>query len=128
MRLILFILCAAVVLLAACGGSDDPFEQVGYYKGDNNLRYFTYYVEGYESVDRDNLPAELVSLIREHGRSRVNTDGQVTASFYYLKPGAAPNITLMSAQQANDAAHNRKPVMSVWILPTGRVNVFKNPE
>lgn len=89
MRLILFILCAAVVLLAACGGSDDPFEQVGYYKGDDNLRYFTFYVEGYESADRDDLPAELVALIKEHGSSRVNTDGQVTASFYYLKPGAA---------------------------------------
>lgn len=41
--------------------------------------------------------------MREHGARQMNTDGQITASFYYH--GGAPDMTMMSAQQANDTAH-----------------------
>jgi len=103
------------------------FEQVGYYKGDNKLRYFTFYVKHGYTVINDSLPDELRNRIEYHGSKQMHTDGRLTASFYYFDKQNAPDITLLSAQEANDVAHERKPIMSVWIMPTGSVNTFVNP-
>jgi hypothetical protein len=102
-------------------------EQIGYFKGDNRLRYFTFYVShGYQIVDGV-IPYEMQSRIKAHGAAKMHTQGQVTASFYYLDRDATPDVTLLSAQAANDLAHDRKPIMSVWIMPNGQVNSFVNP-
>lgn len=58
----------------------------------------------------------------------MNTSGQVTASFYYIDKSSVPDITTLNAQRANDIAHERKPIASVWIMPTGKINLIKNPE
>lgn len=104
------------------------FEQVGYLKADNNLRYFTFWLNTNAAIKSDTLSPELLDKIRKHGSSQMNTRGQVTASFYYLEKSQTPDITLLSAQNANDVAHNKKPIATVWIMPNGQVNLFEKPE
>lgn len=123
------------VLLMACGqpdlkfnGKPISFDRVGYFKGDNNLRYFTFYINTQETVDRNNIPEELVKLTKEHGSKQMNTPGKVTASFYYLEKNKTPDITTLTANKANDLAHEMKPIISVWIMPNGQINQIKNPE
>ena len=126
--LTVFILVAFVFGLAASTDTNDTFEQVGYYKGANKLRYFTVYVKGHEDVDRENIPAELEAEIVVHGSKQMHTDYRLTATFYYTEPGQAPNVTGMTAAQANAWAHDQKPLMAVWIMANEQVNVFRNPQ
>ncbi len=58
----------------------------------------------------------------------MNTQGRVTASFYYLEKNNTPDITTLNAQNANDLAHEKKPIASVWIMPTGKINLIIKPE
>jgi len=128
----LIILCG--IILISCGGPTNKsngklkFEQIGYFKGDNNLRYFTFWVDSDSVINPDSIPSNILSELKTHGRKQMNTKGQVTASFYYLYKDQVPDITLLTAQAANDIAHERKPIASVWIMPTGRVNIIENPE
>jgi len=68
------------------------------------------------------------NALKKHGSKQMNTSGRVTASFYYINKNSAPDITMLDSQKANDIAHERKPIASVWIMPTGRINLIKNPE
>ncbi len=104
------------------------YEQIGYYKGDNKLRYFTFYVKSSEPLDAQSIPEDVFEELKKHGSKQMNTSGQVTASFYYFNKSSAPDITTLDAQRANDIAHERKPIASVWIMPTGKINLIKNPE
>lgn len=104
------------------------FEQIGYMKGDNKLRYFTFYVKSKETLKYNSIPKSALREIKVHGSKRMNTSGQVTASFYYIDKASTPDITLLSAQEANDLAHERKPIASVWIMPNGQINLIENPE
>ncbi len=136
-----FWLISVVVMVGILGCSSDTgtntedqksapnikFEQIGYYKAENKLRYFTFYVSGYGAVEGDSIPDDLKAAIEKHGSNRMHTPAQVTASFYYIELGQAPNITGLTAQAANDLAHARQPIMSVWIMPTGQVNVIERP-
>ena len=86
--------CAPVTfaLLTGCGPiEDDGIEMVGYYKGDNKLRYMTFFVEGYADLDRRNIPADLKEKLVAHGSSQMHTEGRATAVFYYTEEGAAPD-------------------------------------
>jgi hypothetical protein len=125
------------LILAFASGSDEQktpsginldFEQVGYYKGDNKLRYFTFYVKSSESLNRDSLSEDVFEALKKHGSKQMNTSGQITASFYYLDRNSVPDITNLDAQGANDLAHDRKPIAAIWIMPTGQINLIKNPE
>jgi hypothetical protein len=104
------------------------FEQVGYYKGESKLRYFTFYVSSAEPLKENNLPHDFLDNLKEHGSKQMNTSGQITASFYYLTRDSTPDITTLSADKANDIAHNRKPIVAVWIMPNGQINVIEKPE
>lgn len=104
------------------------FEQIGCYKGDNKLRYFTFYVKSSEPLDALSIPEDVFEELKKHGSKQMNTSGQVTASFYYIDKSSAPDITTLDAQRANDIAHERKPITSVWIMPTGKINLIKKPE
>jgi hypothetical protein len=125
------------LILAVASGSDEQqsqtgtnlnFEQIGYYKGEKKLRYFTFYVKSSESLSRDSLSEEIFEELKKHGSKQMNTSGQITASFYYLDRNSAPDITNLDAQRANDLAHDRKPVAAIWIMPSGQINLIKNTE
>lgn len=109
-------------------GNNLDFEQIGYYKGDNNLRYFTFYVKASQSLYADSIPEDIFEALKNHGSKQMHTSGQVTASFYYIDKSSVPDITNLDAQKANDIAHDRKPIAAVWIMPTGNINLIKNPE
>jgi hypothetical protein len=134
-KFIFFLLLSMFVLFMSCGpsglkfnGKPISFDRVGYFKGDNNVRYFTFYINTQETIDRNNIPEELLKLTKEHGSKQMNTGGRVTASFYYLERSKTPDITALTADKANDLAHEMKPIISVWIMPNGQINQFKNPE
>jgi hypothetical protein len=139
LRPILSLAIIATFVLIAIASSEDEgvktssginikFEQIGYFKADNKLRYFTFYVNSSEELRRDSVPQEVIDEIKEHGSNQMNTSGMATASFYYLIKEDAPNITGLDAQTANDIAHERNPIASVWIMPNGQVNFINNPE
>ena len=104
------------------------FEQIGYYKNDSKLRYFTFWIESNTTIVPDSISDKIYNEIKEHGSKQMNTSGNITGSFYYLDKEKAPDITLLSAQEANDLAHNRKPIAVVWIMPNGQINFIKSPE
>lgn len=112
----------------AASGTNLDFERIGYYKGNNNLRYFTFYVKSSESLNRDSLSEDVFEELKKHGSKQSNTSGQITASFYYIDRNSVPDITNLDPQGANDLAHNRKPIAAIWIMPTGQINLIKNPE
>ena len=101
---------------------------VGYYKGETKLRYFTFYINTEVVIKRESISDELFNLIKDHGSKESHTAGLVTASFYYINKKDTPDITLLSAEQANTIAHERHPLMSVWILPNEKVVIVENPE
>ena len=103
------------------------FDQVGYFKGDNNLRYYTFYLNTTDTIDRNNISEEIINSIKDHGSKQMNTTGQITASFYYLEKDKTPDITILDSAKANEVAHEMKPIMSVWIMPNGQINHFINP-
>lgn len=101
--------------------STSSFVQVGYFKGENNLRYYTFWVK--EPMKKEQLLEE----VKLHGSQQRNTSGQVTASFYYTSENEAPDITNLDAQTANEVAHENKPAVAVWIMPNGQINIIENP-
>jgi hypothetical protein len=106
------------------------FDQVGYYKlpdKNNRLRYFTFNVFSNVTLNKDSIPDSVFEKIYQHGSKMMNTSGAITATFYYIEPNYAPDITLLNANTAPDVAHDRKPIASVWIMPNGQINFFKNP-
>ena len=138
--LLVFAIISFLVFVFSCSYSEQSrsentmtgnvfkFEQIGYFKGDNNLRYFTFYINSALQIDRDSISDDLYDTIKEHGSQRMNTSGQITASFYYIDKGNTPDITMLSASKANELAHEMKPIAAVWIMPTGQINLIKNPE
>lgn len=108
------------------------FSQVGYYKNvTSKLRYFTFNVQVWENgmlIDSVVPNHRIFYMLRKHGADQAHTYGAVTASFYYVNPPYAPDITLMTAQEANDAAHAHNPLASVWIKPSGLVDFITKPE
>ncbi len=131
------LLLASLFLVFSCGEiskterkSEDKltFEQIGYYKNDSKLRYFTFWVKSNSVINPNSISEKIYNEIKEHGSKQMNTSGKITASFYYLTKEQAPDITLLSAQKANDLAHNKKPIVAIWKMPNGQVNLIKNPE
>lgn len=104
------------------------FEQIGYFKNDSKLRYFTFWVKSDSLINPNSISEKIYNKIKEHGSKQMNTSGKITASFYYLNKEQTPDITLLSAQKANDLAHNKKPIVAVWQMPNGQVNLIKNSE
>lgn len=132
----LIIVILFVLVLTSCGddkvktksGATLTFEQIGYFKNDETkLRYFTFYVKSPTPLSAESIPDDVFSEIKDHGSKQFNTAGCVTASFYYIDRSSAPDITSLSAQRANDVAHDRKPIAAVWIMPKGNINLIKNP-
>ena len=80
------------------------------------------------AINPDSISPNTTNEIKKHGSNRMNTAGEVTASFYYLDRNQVPDIPLLNAQTANDIAHERKPIASVWIMPTGQINLIEKPE
>lgn len=109
-------------------GINLEFQQIGYFKGDNNLRYFTFHVKSSERIEENSILEDVFKVIKEHGSKQMNTSGQITASFYYIIEGSAPDISLLNSEEANKIAHARKPIAALWIMPSGQINLIKNPE
>lgn len=106
------------------------FNQIGYFKSpdkNNRIRYFTFNVLINTPVNKDSIPDSVFEKIYQHGSKRMNTAGAITATFYYIEPNYAPDITLLNANTVLDVAHDRKPIASVWKMPNGQINFFKNP-
>ncbi len=128
------LLLSSLFLIFSCGETSTPstdklsFEQIGYYKNDSKLRYFTFWIKSDSLLEPNLITEKIFSEIQEHGSKQSNTSGKITASFYYLDKRQTPDITLLSAQEANDLAHNKKPIAVVWIMPNGQINFIKNPE
>jgi hypothetical protein len=104
------------------------FEQIGYFKNDNKLRYFTFWINSNNQINPSSISEKSYNEIKEHGSKQTNTSGKITASFYYLDKEQTPDITMLSAQDANDLAHKKKPIVAVWKMPNGQINLIKNPE
>ena len=104
------------------------FEQVWYFKSNDNLRYFTFFINIKNIDSYTDLSEEIFSKIKEHGWKRMNTSWKVTASFYYTDRNNTPDITLLNSEDANNLAHEKKPIASVWIMPNGNINLIKSPE
>lgn len=136
MKKILFtsLLITSLFLNLSCGettsSSKDKlsFEQIGYYKNDSKLRYFTFWIKSDSLINPNSISEKIYNEIKEHGSKQMNTSGKITASFYYLDKGQTPDITMLSAQGANDLAHKSKPIVAVWKMPNGQINLIKNPE
>ena len=128
------LLITSLFLNLSCGetasSSKDKlsFEQIGYYKNDSKLRYFTFWVKSDSLINPNSISEKIYTEIEKHGSKQTNTSGKITASFYYLDKGQTPDITLFSAQESNDLAHNKKPIAAVWIMSNGQINFIKNPE
>lgn len=123
-----------LLLIAGCGGSDNSetekvkFEQVGYFKSPDNLRYYTFYVK--TDLDNNNEVeySELKKIVEKHGSELMNTSGKVTVGFYYDDKINTPNITNYSAERANEVAHEMKPMFAVWNYGNGQIKLIENPE
>ncbi|NEW85110.1 MAG: hypothetical protein GZ094_22475 [Mariniphaga sp.] len=128
------VLLACLFLTFSCGETTTTskdklsFEQIGYFKNDSKLRYFTFWVKSDSLIVPNSINEKIFNQIKEHGSKQTNTSGKITASFYYLDKGQTPDVTLLSAQEANDLAHNKKPIAAVWIMPNGEINLIENPE
>lgn len=132
-----FLVLFSLILVFSCGENSSSvknskdnltFEQIGYFKNSNKLRYFTFYVKSDSLINPNSINQNVFDEIEKHGSKQTNTSGEITASFYYLNKEQTPDITLLSAQEANDLAHNKKPIAAVWIMPNGQINFIKNPE
>lgn len=114
--------------LISCSSEKSNFEQVGYHKSESKLRYITFQIKDSMKSTYENISVELALKIKEHGSRQMNSSGKATASFYYLTPQIAPDITTLNSQRANDVAHANKPLMVVWITPSGKVNIINKPK
>lgn len=105
------------------------FDQIGYYKSENNLRVFTFYINTQEQLSKDSIPEELWTLINEHGRNRMHTQGVQTQSFYFLDKKKAPDVTMYpSFDKALNKAYDNKPLAVVYIDNYGKKGLIQNPD
>jgi len=123
----LVVLFVIILMMASLGFGKGivNFKRIGYMKV-NKLRYFTFNISTKIKFNREKIPNNIKNAIKKHGSKQMNTIGKITASFYYLK--GAPDVTLLTPMKANNLAHDKKPIISVWVMPNGQVNVFENPE
>lgn len=134
--IIIVVVVIAVIFITSNDNSEEQelprdrliFDQIGYHKSDNNLRYFTFYVYRADMGKIDTDSEEFFNKLKQHGSSQPHTEGRVTTSFYYLDKNKTPDITQLNSQAANDLAHERDPIAAVWIQVDGEVNLIKNPE
>ncbi|NOX47150.1 MAG: hypothetical protein GXO89_09260 [Chlorobi bacterium] len=82
----LLVVVAFIVLAVASSESEGEktesginlnFEQIGYYKGENKLRYFTFYVNSSETLNPDSITEDVFEALKKHGSKQMNTSGQV---------------------------------------------------
>lgn len=104
------------------------FEQIGYFKNDQQ-RVFTFYINSTEIIDKNNIPEKLWSVIEEHGKKQMNTQGKNTQSFYYLSRTNAPDVTNMKTYEgAIDKASLNEPLALVYIMFNGDKGIIKKPK
>ncbi len=122
-----FLLLLLLPFVFACSSDSISFRQVGYFKAENRLRYFTFLIDTTQRVSADFSEDDFWKQIKQHGSEQMNTPECVTASFYYIEK--APDISnYMREEDANNAAHEANPIASVWIMPNGQVNLIKQPQ
>jgi len=129
-NIILFLSIFALLFIYSCTSENQKysFEQIGYYKSDSRFRVFTFYIKTQEKINKDSIPEDMWSAIREHGKNQMHTEGTQTQSFYYLSKENTPDVTLLkSYKSAINTAYNQKPLAVVSIDITG-VNFVKKPE
>lgn len=104
------------------------FEQVGYFKGSNNTRVYTFEIKTDENIIMGSVPNELWQLIETHGSNRMNTSGRNTQSFYYLSGTNIPDVTLSSDfDMAYEKAYEVQPLALVYIQFNGQKGLAKHP-
>jgi len=132
----LFFAFVFLVLFFSCSsgyktdsGTELEFEMVGYFKADNNLRYYTFYVSTSEQFKNDSISEDILQVVKKHGGEQMNTAGEITTSFYYFDKDRVPDITFSSnADDALNIVYENKPDIAVWIMPNGQINAFIKPE
>ena len=121
-KLLLLLLC--VPLMFSCGGNENnnpnavKFEQVGYYKSDNNFRCFAY---TYSKDDE--------AQIIQHAKKQQNTSGTTTQVYYFseLPAGIGNKITLSNSFfDAMDFCLDLDWKYEFSIYPNGKENFRKN--
>lgn len=128
----IFLLIALATSEGEKGTSDstsNDFEEIGYWKGNNKHRIFTFYIKSAENIQRDSIPKELWTAIKGHGEKRMNTSGKNTLSYYYLNKQNTPDV---SSYKTYDGAYEKamcaNPIAEVFIQFNGEKGLIKNPE
>jgi hypothetical protein len=105
------------------------FEQIGYFKSDNNNRVFTFYINTWRDLDIDSIPEQLWEAIKVHGNRLMHTSGVQTHSYYYTRKVNTPDITLAgSFVNAVDKCYEKKPIALVLIGVDGKSGFIKYPD
>lgn len=101
---------ALVTILVSCGDapSGSTYDQVGYYKGDNKSRVFSY------RIPRDAKRTE----VNEHGNKLMWTKGRITVACYWHNPPydakdavtGAPSMEVALARACGERSGGHKPL------------------
>lgn len=124
----------ALILISSCTSSENSelekvkFEQIGYFKSPDKLRYYTFYLDTDLDIENEDQYSELKTIVEKHGSELMNTSGKVTVGFYYTNKSNTPDITNYSAERANELAHEKKPLFSVWNYGNGQIKLIEKPE
>jgi len=103
------------------------FKQVGYFKSQSRFRVFTFYVKINSPIQKGNIPDEILTAIKQHGRRQMHTSGCITASFYYFNKSKTPDVTMeTSYANAVNTAQSFKPAVFVLINPADEVTFGQN--
>lgn len=101
-------------------------EQIGYFK-ENNMRVFTYVISSEQNINRNNVPQELIDLMKKTGGSDMHTIGKITQTFFYIDK--APDITLIKTYpNAINKAFDNKPLAIYAKNMDGKISFDLNPK
>ena len=112
----------ALLALSACGGGQDRFEQVGYYKAegvDAPNRVFSYFVSDFD--DSEGLWADL----QKHAQSRMYSEGGTTLVFYFNDRQHTPDVTQVGSEFP--ASYESDCVAAFWKYATGKEDFRRYP-
>jgi hypothetical protein len=105
------------------------FEQIGYFKSNQN-RIFTFYVSStIGDISVDSIPSDLWDIIRSHGSNLMHTPKRITQGLYYIERESTPDPTLAGEYySAIDIVYDSKPIGAFIRHTSGNITFEKFPE
>lgn len=118
MKNLITITLAIVSAVCLFGCSSGDYDQVAYYKGNNNDRVFVY------KTSETN-----VQKLEKHASGQMNTEGQYTVVLYYTAtPANVDEITSsMTFDYAMERAAQPNCIAGYWIYPSGLSKFVERP-